>query len=80
MGVHSLKKRDAIIDTITIRARKMSHKNGVAVPASVENFYEIYRNKGNNFWSKSIEKEMHSIRVVFEILDEKDNVPYGWSN
>ena len=34
---------------------------------------------GNNFWVKSIKKEMTNFGIAFEILDEDKSAPVRWS-
>ena len=47
--------------------------------ASVEHAHEIDRKNENDFWRKAIEKEIHAGGASFYILDEKNNIHYGWS-
>ena len=50
----------------------MTQKYGIEIPTSVENAYEI-----NN--QKAIDKEMMNVSVAFQVLDEGEKAPPGWS-
>ena len=41
--------------------------------------HELDLKNGNNFWVKSIEKEMINVGIAFEILDEAKSDSVGWS-
>ena len=67
---YTLQKRDIIISAINTWIWKTTHKYGIEIPRTVKNAAEMDLNNGNNFWVKSIEKEMNNISIVFEILDK----------
>ena len=76
---YTLRKRDAIIGAVKTRVRKMSHKYGIEIPTSVEHAYALDEKNGNSLWRDAIKKEMHNVGVAFEILEEDQGVPVGWS-
>ena len=41
--------------------------------------HELDLKNGNNFWVKSIEKQMTNVGIAFEILEEDKSAPVGWS-
>ena len=41
--------------------RRTSHKFGIALPQSVEEFYAIDEENGNTFWKTSIDKELKKL-------------------
>ena len=60
------------------RARRVSHNHGVELPSTVKESCEIDKKNGNVFWRDAIEKEMHAIRIVFEILEDDKFVPKNY--
>ena len=76
---YTLQKRDIIISAINTRIRKTKHKYGIEIPRSVKHASEMNIKNGNNFWVKSIKKEMTNVGIAFEILDEDKSAPVGWS-
>ena len=76
---YTLKKRDAIISKIKSRVRKTTHKYGIEVPTRVEHALELDKKNGNTLWQQAIEKEMHNVGVAFQILEEDENLPVGWT-
>ena len=73
----ALMKRDTITASVSTRARNTSHECDTEVPASVEYHDEIDAKNGNDFWRKTVEKEMRAAGEEFEIIDDKGMVPYG---
>ena len=76
----TLRKRDVIISQVRARTRKTTHKYGIEIPCNVEHAYELDKANGNDFWAKSIRKEMTNVGVAFEILEPSlgQKVPPGW--
>ena len=75
---YTLRKRDRIISAVNTRARKTSHKYGIAVPLTVKEALDLDRANGNTFWRDAIDKEMKNVAVAFEILDADKPIPLGW--
>ena len=72
---YTLRKRDIIISAINTCIRKTTHKYGIEIPRSVKHASEMNQKNGNNFWVKSIKKEMTNVGIAFEILDEDKSAP-----
>jgi hypothetical protein len=45
----------------------------------VEHAYELDKINGNDFWRKSIKKEMTNVGIAFQILDDSEPLPYGFT-
>ena len=76
---YTLKKRDIIIGTIKARVKKSTHKYGVKIPRTIKEVYMFDEENGNTFWRDAIAKEMHSIGIAFQILEEDESLPVGFS-
>ena len=76
---YTLRKRDRIISLVKARVRKTTHKYGIEIPLSVAQAHELDRQNGNDLWRKAIEKEMSNVGVAYEILDDDQALPVGWS-
>ena len=76
---YTLRKRDVIISAVKARARRVSHKYGIEIPRSVKHAYEIDKANGDNFWRNALQKEMTNIGIAFELLDEGQKAPVGWT-
>ena len=48
------------------------------MPKSEKYALELDKQNGNTFWKYSIAKDMKNVRVVFQILDKKEEVPIGY--
>ena len=57
----------------------MTHKFGINIPTSIKHALEIDRINRKNFWRDALELEMMNLGIAFDILDENDVVPPGWS-
>ena len=55
----------------------MPHNHDIEAPKSAEYDHEVDRKNKNEFWRKEIENEIHAAGLAFDILEEKDKVPYG---
>lgn len=75
---YTLRKRDVIVSAIKTRTRKTTHKYGIEIPDTIECAYELDRKNGNDFWAKSIRKEMTNVGIAFEILPQGTDPPPGW--
>ena len=76
---YTLRKRDVILSKVKARICKTTHKYGIEIPTSVENAHEIDVKNNNDLWRKAIDKEMTNVSVAFQVLDEGDKAPPGWS-
>jgi hypothetical protein len=78
---YTLRKRDAIIvASISVRARKTTHKYGIEVPTCVAHAHALDKCNGNTLWDTALKnKEMHNVGIAFEILEPPWTVPPGWS-
>ena len=75
----TLRKSDIIISAINTRIRKNTHKYGIEIPRNIRHARELYQANGNDFWGKEIGKEMTNVGIAFEIIDESQSAPIGWS-
>ena len=57
----------------------MTHKFGIDIPTSIKHDLGIDRINQNTFWRYALELEMMNVGIEFDILDENDVVPPGWS-
>ncbi len=55
---YTLRKRNVIVPAVTARARKTTHKYGILVPRNVEHAHRLDKENGNDYWAKSLQKEM----------------------
>jgi hypothetical protein len=78
---YTLRKRDTIISAMKSRCKqkKVSHKYGIEVPSSIEHAIKLDENNGDNYWRDALSKEMKNVGIAFEVLDEGQNQPVGWS-
>ena len=76
---HTLKKRNAIIASIKARIAKTTHKYGIEVPLSWKHASELDAKNSNHLWRDALKKEMKNVGVAFDILEDHQNVPIGWT-
>ena len=76
---HTLKKRQVILSALKKRIRKTTHKYGIGIPSSVEHAFELDKKNGNNLWKDALEMEMYNIGVAFEILEDGNTAPAGYT-
>ena len=76
---YTLRERDRIISAVNSRARSTRHKYGIEVPATIEEAQALDRKNGNTLWIDAIHLEMSNVKIAFEILDEDDPLPIGWT-
>ena len=76
---HTLKKRQVILAALKKRVRKTTHKYGIEIPTTVEHAFELDRKNGNNLWKEALEMEMYNIGVAFEILEDEEAAPAGYT-
>jgi hypothetical protein len=68
---HVLKKRIRIIDAVTERYHKRTHKFGIEVPKSWDDCVSIDKEHENTLWQDTVRKEMKNFRIAFGILNGK---------
>ena len=74
---YTMKKRDAIITSVTSRISHSTHKYGIEIPQSIEEAKRIDIKNGNRMWQDAIDKEMTNVAVAFEILPKGQLPPPG---
>jgi hypothetical protein len=74
---HVLKKANRIIKATKHRKVRKKVKFGVTIPDTVEEALAIDKEEGNDFWKKSIDKEIKNVKVAFRILEEGEQPPVG---
>ena len=74
-----IRKRDRIVKSVNSRIAKATHKYGIEVPTSIEHVRSIDLRNANRLWQDAIYKEMKQVLVGFEILDDKQEPPIGWT-
>ena len=62
-----------------VRLRKTTHKYGVKILKDVHHTWELDKRNGNTMWMDVLAKEMFNVGIVFEVLEEKQSAPLGWS-
>ena len=75
----TLCKRDAIVAAISEMRRHTTHKFGIEIPKSVQQAIAVDKKNGDTYWQDAIKKEMVNIGIAFEILEESQPTPVGWS-
>jgi hypothetical protein len=76
---YTLRKRDRLIAAINARPKRVTHKYGCAIPATVEQAYAIDNKNGNSLWRDAITKEMENLKVAFDILPHGKKAPVGYT-
>jgi hypothetical protein len=76
---YTLRKRDRIISAVKARVKRVTHKYGVEIPRTVEEAYKLDEKNGNTLWRDAINKEMANLKVAFDIMDDSESLPPGWS-
>jgi hypothetical protein len=76
---YTLRKRDVILSKITTRLRQTTQKYGIELPTSLAHSQAIDRRNSNTFWKDALAKEMTEVGVAFEVLEESEKAPIGWS-
>ena len=72
---HLLKKQDAIIALVRKRIAHITHKYGIEIPTSWDHAAKVDTKNGNHLWRDTLAKEMKSVGVVFDVLEDHQNVP-----
>ncbi len=76
---YTLQKRDVILSAVKKRIRRTTHKYGVEMPRSIEHARALDRQNGNTLWMDALAKEMFHVGIAFEVLEEAEKAPPGWS-
>jgi hypothetical protein len=66
---HVLQKLTRIIDAVTKRYHKRTHKFGIEVPKSWDDCVRLDKENGNTLWQDAARKEMKNVRISFKILN-----------
>ena len=76
-----LRKKDAIISSITHKLRRVTHKYGIKIPRNTAEAKAFDAKSRNMLWWDSITKDMKNVRVAFEEFegDVKD-IPKGYQH
>lgn len=77
---HTIRRRNVIISSVKARLKKKTHKYGIEVPTSLEHAKQLDKENGNTFWMDALRKEMYEVGIAFEILEEGEKAPDGWSH
>jgi hypothetical protein len=75
---YTLRKQEETLSAVKSRIQKATHTYGIDIPTSLEHAYAIDKQNGDSFWKNTIDKEMHNVGVVFEILPDGKTVTVGW--
>ena len=51
---HTLRKHYFIVDALSLKVQKCSHKYGIELPISVAEARLVYQTNGNTFWVDAI--------------------------
>ena len=73
----TLKKKEAVIKSVTHRLPKRAMKFGIEIPGSVEEARKLDKQNGNDFWDKAIKKELKNVLVAFKLLEDDEHLPVG---
>jgi hypothetical protein len=76
---NTLRKRNHIISKVKKKYWRMMHKFGCKLPHSVEEALEIDRQMGTDHWQRALNKEMATVKVVWNAHDDitPDDVQSG---
>jgi hypothetical protein len=72
---HVLKKRNRIIDAVTKRYHKLTHKCGIQAPKIWDEAVKLDEENGNTLWQDAIRKEMNNVRISFKVLNGDEDIP-----
>ena len=76
---YTLRKRDTIMAAVGARIWKTTHKYGVEIPKDVHHAWELDKRNENTMWMDALAKEMFNAGIAFEVLEDKQSAPPGWS-
>jgi hypothetical protein len=75
---HTLKKRDRIISAVKARFIRKDYKFGIKVPNTIAEARLLDKENGDDYWEKSVAKEMKNVRVAFRVLENDEHLPVGY--
>ena len=76
---YTLTKRNIIIASVRSRIARTTHKYGNKIPTSWKHAKEIDARNKNRLWETVLAKEMENVEVVFDVLENHENVLVGWT-
>ena len=59
--------------------KRITHKYGVEIPRTIKEAMNIDAKNGDTQWHDAIEKEMGNLKVAFDILENDEHLPPGWT-
>ena len=65
--LHTICKRNRIISKVNSGYWKTTHKFGIRLPKTTEEALQIENNRGADFWSKFIDKEMSKFKIAWKV-------------
>jgi hypothetical protein len=71
---HVLKKHIIIIDDVTKRYHKRTHKFGIEVPKSWDDCVRLDKENDNTLWQDTVRKEMNNFRITIKIMMENNQL------
>jgi hypothetical protein len=78
--VHKVsRKRDRLIHKVKTRIQKPNMKFGVEIPSTYQEALELDRINGNTLWQDATKKEMETVDVAFQFLDQDERMTPGYS-
>jgi hypothetical protein len=72
---HVLKNRSRIIDDVTKRYHKRTHKFGIEVAKSWDDCFRLDKENDNTLWQDVVRKDTKNVRIAFQILNDDDDIP-----
>ena len=76
---HTIRRRNAILSVVKAWFKKRTHKYGIKIPTDIAHAKELNHINGNTLWMDTLKKEMYSVGVAFEILEDGSKAPSGWT-
>ena len=77
--LYILRKHSMIVSAVNARVKQVPHNYGIEVPCTVKEALAFYDLNGNHLWQDALNKKMSNLRVTFDILDENQHAPPGYS-
>ena len=74
-----LRRKERLVKAMKKRYFKRNQKYGIELPKDTYRAYKIDEETGTTFWKDAIEKEMKNVMVAFEILEDDEVMPVGYS-
>lgn len=68
-----------MIASVRSRVLKRTHKYGIEIPDGIYHAKELDRRNKNTFWMDALAKEMYNVSVAFQILDNDEPLPPGYT-